>query len=31
VALKQMVTAVLVTVLTLLLLRAARWFKSGRR
>jgi putative Mg2+ transporter-C (MgtC) family protein len=31
VALKQMITAVLVTVLTLLLLRAARWFKSGRR
>lgn len=30
VALKQMITAVLVTALTLLLLRAARWFKSGR-
>jgi putative Mg2+ transporter-C (MgtC) family protein len=31
VALNQLVTAVLVTLLTLLLLRAARWFKSGRR
>jgi putative Mg2+ transporter-C (MgtC) family protein len=31
VALKQLVTAVLVTVLTLLLLRAARLFKSGKR
>jgi putative Mg2+ transporter-C (MgtC) family protein len=31
VALNQLVTAVLVTLLTLLLLRAARWFKSPRR
>jgi putative Mg2+ transporter-C (MgtC) family protein len=31
VALKQLVTAVLVTVLTLLLLRAARLFKPGKR
>lgn len=31
VALKQLITAVLVTVLTLLLLRAARLFKSARR
>jgi len=31
VALNQLVTAVLVTVLMLILLRAARWFKSARR
>jgi putative Mg2+ transporter-C (MgtC) family protein len=31
VALNQLVTAVLVTFLTLLLLRAARWFKAARR
>jgi putative Mg2+ transporter-C (MgtC) family protein len=31
VALNQLVTAVLVTLLTLLLLRAARFFKSARR
>lgn len=30
VALKQLVTALLVTILTLLLLRAARWFKAPR-
>jgi putative Mg2+ transporter-C (MgtC) family protein len=30
VALNQMITAVLVTLMTLLLLRAARWFKTGR-
>jgi putative Mg2+ transporter-C (MgtC) family protein len=30
VALNQMVTAVLVTLMTLLLLRAARWFKADR-
>jgi putative Mg2+ transporter-C (MgtC) family protein len=31
VALKQLLTAVLVTILTLLLLRAARWFKTAKR
>ena len=30
VALKQLITAVLVTILTLLVLRAARWFKAAR-
>ena len=30
VALKQLLTAVLVTILTLLLLRAARWFKTAK-
>lgn len=30
VALKQMLTAVLVTLLTLLVLRAARWFKTAK-
>jgi len=30
VALKQLLTAVLVTILTLLLLRAARWFKASK-
>jgi putative Mg2+ transporter-C (MgtC) family protein len=31
VGLRQLITAVLVTVLTLLVLRAARWFKTARR